>query len=150
MDIIVKEKLVARYVKAVIAAAAAALCAGCGGGGGGSVVLVPPTVVSTALSRYLVPSTGGSVTISAQVTGDGISQVRASVALPGGGTANVVMSGSAGSYSGTYTAPANTTNSILTYTVTVRATNTNGAYDDGDSRAFGVLPAEEPPPPPGP
>ncbi len=144
-----RTKTVNRIIVLALAASAAAMCAGCGGGGGSSIV-VPPEVVSTQLSPTILSSAGGNVTISSQVEGDRISQVRAAVTLPDSSTVTVPMTGSAGSYTGVYAAPRNETENIQSYTVTVRAINSAGAYDDGESKPFIVLPPDAPPPPPGP
>jgi hypothetical protein len=139
------------YTVCVLGAVAVvtAMVAGCGAGGGSS----PATIFITNL-QAITPlgwsSTGGNVTIRADVTASkGVNIVQAQVTLPDGTKSPVPMALKSGStYEGTYAAPLNSSKTAKTYQVKVTASDLSGATADSSQFVFQVPGMDGPPPPP--
>ncbi|HHX39143.1 MAG TPA: hypothetical protein GX715_04190 [Armatimonadetes bacterium] len=126
-----------------------------GSSSGGMVDTQAPTISNPRLSPTTLDFRGGVVTISAEVTdASGISSVIATVQGPGGSTETVELAQTTGTtYSATWGASANSsTTASVTYTVSVRATDTRGNVSP--NHAAGTLtvlppdPGDTVPPPP--
>jgi hypothetical protein len=89
----------------------------------------PPVVSNGLLSPGILTYLGGSVTISADVVDDvGVASVSADVQGSDGTTQTVELLQTSGpTYSGNVDVPPNFTDSMVTYSVTVNATDTNDA-----------------------
>ena len=91
-------------------------------------VNVPPTV-SGSVSPAVLPDTGGTVSVTAEATdGDGtVEEVRAAVTAPDGSVSSVPLAPTGGStYSGSFTAAANTAGTPVEYAVSVTAVDDAG------------------------
>lgn len=96
--------------------------AGCGGGGNGADPL-RPEITEASMSPEQLHFTGGDVTIAATVRSEEpIEQVIAAVEGPDE-TQDVVLGPDGERYEGTFSAPGNTGDVLVSYTVTVTATS---------------------------
>jgi len=97
----------------------------CGNFTVGGIDGTPPVITNCQLTPTVLQPAGGSVTIGADVTDNfGVRSVQGRVSRPDGTVAVVPLTlGSANHYSGTFTAPANTGTTDLTYTVFVVASD---------------------------
>lgn len=107
----------------------------------------PPYVTNAELNPSVLPAEGGTVTISADA-GDnrGLTGLFATVALPGGGSAEVPLNPTSSThFEGTYEVPANSGPLAAEYLVEVVAQDDGGQQGRGSAGTITVLP---PPPPP--
>jgi hypothetical protein len=106
----------------------------------------PPYVLEPLLTPTSLPSAGGSVTISADAYDNrALTGVHATIALPGGGSAEVPLQPlSSSRYEGSFTAPANLGSLGAEYPVEIVAEDDAG--QQGRVSA-GTITVEAPPPP---
>jgi hypothetical protein len=106
-----------------------------------------PYVTNAELNPSFLPAEGGTVTISADA-GDnrGLAGLFATVALPGGASAEVPMNATSSThFEGTYEAPANSGPLAAEYVVEVVAQDDIGQEGRGSA---GIITVAAPPPPP--
>ncbi len=138
-----------KHTVLLVALVLTACVAGCGGGGGGGgSTNAAPTVTSLSVVPSQLGYTGGTVTITAQATDDSqVASVSASVAGPSG-TETVALTAAGNDYAGTYTAAGNLGPGAAAYSVSVTATDDDGATSDAATAGFTVASISPPPPRP--
>jgi ABC-type phosphate transport system substrate-binding protein len=97
-----------------------------------------PIVSDASVAPRRLPAAGGEVTIEATATDNrSVSEAGATVNLPGGGSAAVVLEPiSFTRFRGTFTAPANTSSQPVSYAVTVFAYDDIGQEDRESAGSF--------------
>ncbi len=120
--------------------------AGCGGGGGAP--NQPPTVTTATVAPAELSFIGGTVTITAEVTDDDTVATVSAKVVGSGDTDTVTLALNGEQYTGDYVADGNPGPDEEAYTVTVTATDNDGATSDPVSRDFTVAEPSTPPPPP--
>lgn len=123
---------------------------GCGGGGGGSESTGPTITNALAQGQSTLNSSGGPVTIQANVNdSSGIGSVTAVITKPDGTRTSAMdlMLITGDLYRVIYTAPLNPTGQAQTYSVVITATDAGGKSSSASPVTFPVPPDSVPPPP---
>lgn len=140
-----------RLTAACLALIATAFIAGCGGGGGGGGGPVAPSDTTAPVIRSAsIPTSypysyNRTFLITAVVTDNiAVTKVTATITPVSGGSTTLTLSGN-GTYTGQYTAPANTGSHALTYNITIIAKDAAGNTTDYSGLSFQIAGTDSPP-----